>query len=227
MSSDSSIPAGHVGKTISLNPGVLNPFHRNPRRGDVDAIAGSLKANGQFKPIVVNRGTHTGRPDEVLAGNHTLAAILQLREQNPFEPNWNRVLVHVLDVDEDMANRIVLVDNRSFEMGEGTDDQVAFELLNTIGTTGTGYTDAELDALDAALTPTVAPDPAEIPEDPETPDLPPHEAAAIGFTIPFDDEDQQNLWFEFLKALRDRYPDEETVAERLIAHLTATESERV
>ncbi|MDX3097732.1 hypothetical protein PV417_24845 [Streptomyces sp. ME19-03-3] len=42
--------------------------HPNPRTGDVDAIAESLRVNGRYKAIVVNRGTHTGRPNEVLAG---------------------------------------------------------------------------------------------------------------------------------------------------------------
>lgn len=48
----------------------LNHYHKNPRRGNVEKVAESLKSNGQFKPIVVNRGTLTGRPNEILAGNH-------------------------------------------------------------------------------------------------------------------------------------------------------------
>ena len=56
----------------------LAPYHRNPRRGDVKAIARSLETNGQYRPIVVNLGTHTGRPNEVLAGNHTLAGAKHL-----------------------------------------------------------------------------------------------------------------------------------------------------
>ena len=36
----------------------LSTYHKNPRRGDVDAIAESLKARGQYRPIVVNIGTH-------------------------------------------------------------------------------------------------------------------------------------------------------------------------
>lgn len=52
----------------------LNLFHKNPRQGDITAIAESLAVRGQYRPIVVNEGTLTGRPLEVLAGNHTLLA---------------------------------------------------------------------------------------------------------------------------------------------------------
>lgn len=219
-----------VGMTVLVRPRDLNTFHQNPRRGDVDAIAGSLKANGQFKPVVVNVGTHTGRPNEVLAGNHTLMAFRQLAEQNPFDGFWTGIKAHVIDVDDDMAARIVLVDNKSFEAGEGTDDSVVWELLKDLGTTGTGYADADLDALDAAFgsTKDVSPDEDETPE-PEPPDLaPPRESPAIGYTITFDTTEQQDAWFEFVKWLRERYPDDDlTLAERLIMHLNDHESERV
>ena len=56
----------------------LRPYHANPRRGDVAQIARSLSRTGQYRPIVVNAGTKTGRYREVLAGNHTLAAALKL-----------------------------------------------------------------------------------------------------------------------------------------------------
>lgn len=229
MASESTIPAEAVGTTVPVSPGALHTFHRNPRLGDVDAIVGSLKANGQFKPIVVNRGTHTGRPDEVLAGNHTLKAFRQLSEQNPFDNSWTMILAHIVDVDEDMANRIVLADNRTFEMGEGADDEIVLELLGQVGTTGTGYTDEDFDKLEAAFgsTKDVSPDEGETPEsEPDKPDLSQRDPA-IGYTLVFDTEDQQDIWFAWIRQLRERYPDYETVAERLLAHLADTSQERV
>lgn len=229
MASESAIPAELIGRTAPIQVGALNTFHRNPRKGDIDAIAGSLKANGQFKPIVVNRGTHTGRPDEVLAGNHTLMAFRRLREQNPFDNSWTMIQAHIVDVDDDMANRIVVADNRTFEMGEGTDGEVVLELLRD-GTTGTGYTDDDLDKLEAAFNrtrPEVDPADEDSTEDePEKPDLPQRETA-IGFTLVFDDADQQDVWFAWIKKLREEYPDTETVGERLLAHLADTAGERV
>lgn len=70
-----------LGHTQTIPTNQLHTHHKNPRRGDVQAIADSLRVNGQFRPIVVNRGTHTGRPMEVLAGNHTLMAARDLAEE--------------------------------------------------------------------------------------------------------------------------------------------------
>jgi hypothetical protein len=218
-----------VGTTTLVKPSELSVFHRNARIGDVDAIAGSLKANGQFKPLVVNIGTHTGRPNEVLAGNHTLKAFRDLAEQNPFDQRWAHVAVHWVDVDDDMATRIVLVDNRSFDAGEfDTDTLVA--LLGEVGTTGTGYSDADLDALEATLDRPAAPDVEPPEEDPELepPVLGPASESAISFTITFDDEPQQEMWFAFVKWLKDQYPDPDlTLAERVVSHLNETEGSRV
>lgn len=217
-----------VGTTSTVKPAQLHTFHRNARIGDVDAIAGSLKANGQFKPLVVNIGTHTGRPNEVLAGNHTLKAIRNLAEQNPFDDRWSKVAVHWVDVDDDMATRIVLVDNRSFDSGDFDADTLV-ALLGEVGTTGTGYSDADLDALEAVLD-NPAPTPVED-DDPESelepPVLPPATESAISFTITFDDESQQEVWFAFVKWLKDQYPDPDlTLAERVIFHLNETEAVR-
>lgn len=54
----SSTPAEVL--TLELCPVAdLQPYHRNPRRGDVAQIARSLKRTGQYRPIVTNKGTHT------------------------------------------------------------------------------------------------------------------------------------------------------------------------
>lgn len=77
-----------LGEHARLPVGELRTFHKNPRKGDVEAIAGSLRVNNQYRPIVVNRGTHTGRPNEVLAGNHTLMAARSLAEN---DEAWNEI----------------------------------------------------------------------------------------------------------------------------------------
>lgn len=136
------------------HPGDLSLFHMNPRVGDVDAIAASLRAHGQYKPVVVNRGTHTGRPFEVLAGNHTVKAFRDLVEAHPEEDGWRQVSCWVVDVDEDRAARIVAVDNRTADIGS-FDDQVLVDLLESLPSLeGTGYSDDDLamltDLLDGA-----------------------------------------------------------------------------
>ena len=117
----------------------LNTFHRNPRRGDIESIAKSLRKHGQYKPIVVNSGTQTGRRNEVLAGNHTLMAARHL--------GWERIDVAVVDVDEDSAASIVLADNRLADLGD-YDASDLHDLLESLESLeGTGFGQADFDAL--------------------------------------------------------------------------------
>jgi hypothetical protein len=140
-----------VGKTTASPLADLRLFHRNPRRGDVSAIAASLRAHGQYKPITANIGTHTGRPNEVLAGNHTLMAFRDLAETYPTEAGWASILVHWVDVDDDMCNRIVTADNQIGRLG-GFDAAELVALLDDIGDiNGLGFTDADVDDLRAIL----------------------------------------------------------------------------
>lgn len=132
------------GQYPTLPIGDLRTYHRNPRKGDVNAILGSLQVSGQYKPLVVNKGTHTGRPNEVLAGNHTLMALRELAEAEPHKEQWRNPLVHMVDVDDQQADRIVAVDNRSADLGS-YDQEILAELLSSMETLdGTGYTDEDL-----------------------------------------------------------------------------------
>lgn len=109
----------------------LKHYHQNPRRGDVDAVADSLATLGQFKPIIVNKGTHTGRRHEVLAGNHTLKAARQL--------GWTHIEADYVDVDDDTAARIVVADNRTADKA-GYDNADLLALIQDLpDTDGTGY----------------------------------------------------------------------------------------
>lgn len=117
----------------------LKLFHRNPRKGNIAAIAESLEELGQYRPITVNRGTTTGRPNEILTGNHTYQAAKRL--------GWPTVAVAWVDVDEDTAARIVVADNRTSDLG-GYDDDALTALLGELpNLTGTGYSDDDLQDL--------------------------------------------------------------------------------
>lgn len=125
-----------------VNVDDLYTFEKNPRRGNIAKIADSLRVRGQYRPIVVNRGTHTGRDMEVLAGNHTLLAARSL--------GWSHIDCGIVDVDEQTARQIVLADNRLSDLG-GYDDETLAELLDSLDDfTGTGYSSDDLDALLAA-----------------------------------------------------------------------------
>jgi hypothetical protein len=136
-------------ETVTVPIGDLHPYYRNPRQGDVGAISESLKHLGQYRTIVVNRGTLTGRPNEILAGNHTHQAAVHLK--------WKEIDVDYVDVDEETAARIVAVDNRTndlatydpFELTEMLKDLAATDL----GLIATGYDGDDLDDLLAQVWP--------------------------------------------------------------------------
>lgn len=116
----------------------LKPYARNARRGDLGAIIDSLETHGQYKTITVRAKTN-----EVLAGNHTLAAAKEI--------GWDQIAVTFVDVDDDTAARIVLVDNRTSDLGTYDDDALV-GLLQGLQETeeeleGTGYSDDDLAAL--------------------------------------------------------------------------------
>jgi hypothetical protein len=143
------------GTLETLDITELALFHKNPRRGDVAAIKASLLANEMYKPLVVNRGTLTGRMHEVLAGNHTLMAARELFAEYPDEDRWYALDCYVIDVDNAQADRIVLVDNKTGQLG-GFDEQTLAQLLTiNLGgdLTGTGYSETELSDLSALLAP--------------------------------------------------------------------------
>lgn len=124
----------------------LQPYKGNARIGDVGVIAESLKTLGQYKPITVNVGTHTGRPNEILAGNHTVKAATQL--------GWTEIAATFVDVDEETASRINVVDNRSGDLSAYDDALLAAQLQAFDGNlAGTGFTEAELTELLASVGP--------------------------------------------------------------------------
>ncbi|SKT22705.1 ParB N-terminal domain-containing protein [Mycobacteroides abscessus] len=198
-----------AGSTVAVAPSSLRNYHRNPRKGNVDSVVASLKAHGQYRPITANIGTHTGRPNEVLAGNHTLKAFRKLAGDEPEDARWNAILVHWVDVDEDQAKRIVLADNRTSEKGT-YDSKALADLLSDVShdLTGLGYTAEDLDAISATSLGTDV----EVDLGLDADDEPPAESAGrgnpvISYDIVFDSADQKIVWTEFVNWLRRTLPD--------------------
>lgn len=106
----------------------LIPLEGNPRRGDVEAVAGSLERFGQRKPIVARSSDRV-----VIAGNHTLAAAVSL--------GWGEVAVVFVDEDEETSRAFAAADNRASDLG-WYDELALAEFLQEIPELqGTGYTD--------------------------------------------------------------------------------------
>ena len=123
-------------KTVKLSK--LKQYTGNPRVGNVDLIAESLKENGQFRPLIVNKD------ETILAGNHTYLAMKQL--------GWKECDVFYVDVDKAQAKKIVLVDNRLNDIA-GYDGELIVEMLDELIETGdlagTGFTADDVDDLAA------------------------------------------------------------------------------
>lgn len=117
----------------------LQHYGKNARKGDVGVIMDSLETHGQYRPVVVRAGTN-----EILAGNHTVKAAREL--------GWKQVAATFVDVDDDEAARIVLVDNRANDLG-GYDESALVELLQSLDgdLAGTGFIDDDVDELLGAL----------------------------------------------------------------------------
>jgi len=118
----------------------LKEYPKNARRGNVSVLVESLKVNGQYRPIVVQKTTNY-----VLAGNHLLRAAQVL--------GWDEIDAVVIDCDEQQALKIVLADNRTADLGE-YNEQLLTELLSLLDDfDGTGYSEQDIQELENAINP--------------------------------------------------------------------------
>lgn len=120
-------------RTVKI--GDVKPYPGNARRGNVDMIRGSLRELDQYRDIVVQKST-----DYILAGNHTwLAAQAEGRTD---------IDIAVIDVDDDVARKIVLVDNKSNDAADYDPEELAKLLESLEGDfSGTGFDAADLDKM--------------------------------------------------------------------------------
>lgn len=183
----------------------------NPRRGSVDAIRESIDASGFYGAIVVQRSTGF-----VLAGNHRLQAARAA--------GLTEVPAIFVDVDDTVARRILVADNRTSDLAS-YDDRGLADLLSSLADgaadvgdalTGTGFTGSDLDSLLAGLEPT-EPDPGS-----EGGGASPPGASSVSYDLVFDDPAQLDRWYAFLRQLRKVYKGD-TIAGRLMRVVDAWE----
>lgn len=115
----------------------LLPHPMNPRKGNIDKIAESIKANGFYGVIVAQKSTKY-----ILAGNHRWMAARQLGLES--------VPVMWLNVSDAQAKKILLADNRTSDLAEYANDALQ-ELLRSVlaegDMRGTGYDPTDVEAL--------------------------------------------------------------------------------
>lgn len=114
---------------------------KNPRKGNVEAIASSIEHNGFYGAVVVQRST-----GYILAGNYRYEALKRA--------GASVVPVLWVDVDDRTARRILLADNKTNDLA-GYDEIALAELLDAARTegdlAGTGYDEADVSTLLDAL----------------------------------------------------------------------------
>jgi site-specific DNA-methyltransferase (adenine-specific) len=120
---------------VPLDSVTLHP--RNPRQGDVPAVAESLRRFGQLKTVVVQASTRY-----VVAGNHLVRAARSL--------GWTEIAANVEELDDAEATAFMLADNRTSDLG-GYDDALLAAILAeqeaADNLAATGYDDDDVAAL--------------------------------------------------------------------------------
>ena len=118
----------------------LHTHPENPRRGDVQAIAGSLERFGQMRAVIANLdGT-------IVAGNHTYQAAQRL--------GWTHIAATLIDLTPREEAAYLIADNRHSDVAT-YDDRLLLEHLQRLGEddnlAGVGYTLEEITELDEQL----------------------------------------------------------------------------
>lgn len=115
-------------------------FPGNARRGDLEKLKQSLADHEQYRPLVLNkrRGTKYG-DNTVLCGNHTLTAARDIGK--------TEIDVWYVDVDDDEALEINLVDNATSDSAYNDPVLLAALLQEAKSTARAGYSDDFLEEL--------------------------------------------------------------------------------
>jgi ParB-like chromosome segregation protein Spo0J len=110
----------------------------NARQGDVGAVYESIQANGFYGTLIVQRST-----GHVLVGNHRMKAAAMA--------GLSELPVQYVDVTDEEALRILLVDNRANDLATYDEAELADVLKELAasepGLSGTGYDGDDLDDL--------------------------------------------------------------------------------
>lgn len=131
-----STPAPSIlaGQTHVVPIHEVIPYPGNPRRSDQELINRSLKEHGQYRSILVQRST-----GYIVGGNHVHIGMREL--------GADRIAAEYLDVDDERARRIVLVDNRTSDKA-GYDNRLLLEALEELpDLDGTGFDPGDLDEI--------------------------------------------------------------------------------
>lgn len=118
--------------------GQVSGYPGNPRRGNLQRLRQSLTAHGQYQPLLVQAAT-----GHVVKGNNTLAAMLEL--------GYTHVAAVFLDIDDDRARAVALIDNWTSDESDYDQAALADLLAGVVDWDATGWSVDDLDDLLAGL----------------------------------------------------------------------------
>lgn len=125
-------------QSVMTDINTLKPYGKNPRVGDLDAIRESIRENGFFAPVIVQKSTN-----QILAGNHRWKAAVA--------EGMKEVPVVFVDVDDTQAKKIVLADNRTNDLATYSSEVLA-EILDSLPSpAGTGYDQVAVNTILAGI----------------------------------------------------------------------------
>jgi len=180
----------------------LQPYEKNARqhsKEQVGQIAASIVEFGFLNPILVDSN------DGIVAGHGRLSAARELA--------LDEVPVVVLDhLTDNQKKAYILVDNKLAENATWNEELLQEEIvalnLQDFDISVLGWNEDEIREImdfDAGDT-----------DDDDGEGTRGLGEPIVSYNIIFDDEQQQAKWFEFLKDLKDQYPDDSTIAEKII-----------
>jgi hypothetical protein len=187
----------------------LIPYPGNARKrtqAAINNLAHLLELYGWRQPIAAEENGY------ILMGHGRRLAALQL--------GWTEAPVHIVrGLSPEKLRALRIADNKSAEGSSWDESLLTTELLDLKGfnfdLTGTGFASTEIDDLlsGKGIKKSKAARNAPEPKSANTP--------VISYNIIFNSEDDQRVWFDFLKLLRTQYPEVPTVSERIVKYCLA------
>lgn len=182
----------------------LNPYANNPRLNDgaVDAVAASIKEFGFKVPIVVDS-------DGVIVTGHTR---VKAAEKLGLE---SVPVIVASDLSPEQVKAFRLADNKTSELAEWDMGKLDIELgeIENIDMNDFGF-NIDLPELEDS---TVGIDDSyEDTGDGEDAHMDGSRGYSITYEIAFNDENEQAEWYAFLRELKQKYPNVDTISERIL-----------
>lgn len=130
-------------RTETIPMGSVRPHPQNARKGNAQRIEKSLRAHGQYKPIIVHEES-----GHILVGNNTWRIAHE-------KLGWDKIQATFVSCSDAQALEILAVDNRTSD-GATYDNEALLALLDSISQSGgtllaAGFSSEDRDDLAALL----------------------------------------------------------------------------